>query len=68
MVISKITFQVSVWVLGILFSGNIFFIKRLVDNLDKTTEMVWQMRQEIVVLKFAIDHREGCRNKPLKGE
>lgn len=38
-------------IIGVLFSGNIFFVKRLVDQLDSVREIVWQLRQDVVVLQ-----------------
>ena len=38
-------------IIGVLFIGNIFFVKRLVDQLDSVREIVWQLRQDVVVLQ-----------------
>jgi len=43
-------------VLSILMSGNIFFVKRLVDQLDATREIVWQLRQDVTVLKLTVEN------------
>jgi hypothetical protein len=47
---------------GLLLSGNIFFIKRLVDSIDKSEEAVWSMRQELVVHGIKIE----CLMKKLE--
>jgi hypothetical protein len=64
MTLNKTFFQVSMWALGILSAANIFFIKRLISELDETKEIVWALRQEVVVMKYAIDHKTMCK----KGE
>lgn len=60
--INKTVLQIALWTLGFLFTGNIFFIKRLVDQQDKANDVVWQLRQEFVVLKYAIDHKANCKD------
>lgn len=39
----------------ILLSGNIFFVKRLVDRLDSNEAMIFQLRQEMAVLSARFD-------------
>ena len=43
-------------ILSLLIIANGFFIKRLVDQLDATREIVWQLRQDVVVLKVTVDN------------
>lgn len=50
-------------VLSLLIGANIFFVKRLVDQLDATREIVWQLRQEVVVLKLTVDNMPGHRKQ-----
>lgn len=35
--------------------GNGYFIKGLVDEINETKKIVWQLRQEVVVLGMRID-------------
>lgn len=46
-------------VLGLLFSGNIFFIKRLVDQLDKTGETMRRIEIEVAVLRTQLVRVSG---------
>lgn len=48
--------------LSILFASNTFFVKRLVDKLDSMELIVWQLRQDIVVLQ-AMSHNEPRKMK-----
>jgi hypothetical protein len=52
-------------VISVLFAGNVFFVARLVDQLDATREMVWQLRQEVVLLtaKVEVCNRESHNQK-----
>ena len=54
----------------VLFAGNIYFIKRLVDKIDSTETAVWLMKEQIAVINSRLemegDHgssriREGGR-------
>ena len=54
--ILKTTMTISGVILSILMAGNVFFVKRLVDQLDSTREIVWQLRQDVVILKIAVDN------------
>lgn len=45
-----------------LMAGNAFFIKRLVDRIDVTNDMMWTLRQDVAIMKIAIDnlqHKKG---------
>lgn len=46
--------------MAILFAGNVFFVARLVEQLDGTREMVWQLRQEVVVLSAKVEALPKC--------
>jgi hypothetical protein len=56
-----------VWIvsglISFLLAGNIYFVKKLVDQVDETTRIVWQLRQDVVVLKLIYEER-----KKSKGE
>lgn len=45
------------FLITLLVSGNLFFIKRLVDKIETMEATVWQLRQEVVVLSFRIDNQ-----------
>jgi hypothetical protein len=40
---------------GVLLSTNTFFIVRLIDKVDSTQELVWQLRQQLMLLSFRVD-------------
>lgn len=42
--------------ISLLFAGNVFFIKRLVDKLESTEAIVWELRQQVAILKITIDN------------
>lgn len=44
--------------IGILVSCNLFFIKRLVDKIESMEVIVWQLRQEVVVLSVKINDKK----------
>lgn len=44
----------AVWTLLFLLMGNLFFLKRLVDTVDKSQERVWELSQKIVVLEATV--------------
>jgi hypothetical protein len=56
-----------VWIvsglISFLLAGNVYFVKKLVDQVDETTRIVWQLRQDVVVLKLIYEER-----KKSKGE
>lgn len=54
--VPAITVPIVGFTLSLLIGANIFFVKRLVDQLDATREIVWQLRQEVVVLKLTVDN------------
>jgi len=54
--------------LSMLLGANIFFVKRLVDQLDATRDIVFQLRQEVVVLKVTFDDFTSKHKFSLKGE
>lgn len=75
MTISKSSLQVTVWIFSVLFAGNIYFVKRLVDQLDnqglrqdKSNEVLWQLRQDVTILKIAFDQKQLSCKKIFKGE
>jgi hypothetical protein len=43
-------------VLSVLIVANGYFVKRLVDQMDATREIVWHLRQDVVVLKVTVDN------------
>jgi len=43
-------------VVTLLVSGNLYFIKKLVDKVDMIESMMWQVRQEVVVLSVRMDN------------
>lgn len=60
-------------VLYILFAGNVFFVKRLVDKIDTMESTVWSMRSEMAVLRISLDNamintRDCCVRKAFHGQ
>ena len=49
-------------IIGVMLTGNVFFVKRLVDQLDSLREIVWQLRQDVVVLQAIGGTKNGRRN------
>lgn len=47
-------------VMGILFMGNVAFGVRLIADLDKTRDMMWQLRQDVTVLQAKVDNLPKC--------
>jgi hypothetical protein len=45
-----------IFLVGLLLSGNLFFVKRLVDSVDMVKDGFWQLRQDVVVHGFKIDY------------
>lgn len=43
--------KVAAPVIGILLSGNIWFVNRLVMEIDNTKSIVYQMRQDFAVMQ-----------------
>lgn len=59
--------------LSLLVAANSYFVKRLVDQLDATREIVWSLRQEVVILKLTVNnlvlkHKEISIENVLGGE
>lgn len=50
------------WALGILFAGNLFFLKRLVDKIDDIEKITWALRQQVVVLEATYKTHTGGTN------
>lgn len=44
-------------VVGVLFAGNVYFIKHSLDRLDSIESMVWGLKQEVAVLHATMDSR-----------
>lgn len=57
-------------IISFLMMGNLFFIKRLVDRVDAQTDIVWQLRQDVVVLKTVYEENRKAWDyyRKLKGE
>lgn len=53
----KLIRNVTYSLLTLLVSGNLFFVKRLVDKLEVIEERVWQLRQEVVILSMRVDSK-----------
>lgn len=41
--------------LSILFAGNVFFVARLVEKLDRTENAVWELKIQVISMKSSID-------------
>jgi hypothetical protein len=54
-------------IIAILFAGNVFFVARLVEQLDATREQVWALRQDVVVLTARMDGLRKCNYSQPKG-
>lgn len=50
---------VGISILGILFAGNVFFIRRLVDKIDSLETIAWQLRQDVAILKIVVETRKA---------
>lgn len=48
----------------LLLSGNIFFLKHTFDKIENLEQVVWQLRQDSVILKFTI---EEIKNSTKRG-
>lgn len=55
----KVAGCVLLFLVSGLVGGNIFFIKRLVDKIESTELMVWSLRQDVVLLKYSVEHLLG---------
>lgn len=55
-------------IIGLLLSGNAFFIKRLVDKVESNSEITWQLRQDVVVLKTTFEEHKKYCPKYIRGE
>lgn len=53
-------------VLGLLLSGNIFFVKRLVDEIDITQRMVVALDKKVAVLTAQLGIRDAAWTLSLK--
>lgn len=53
--IEKIALQVMSVIISLLFAGNIFFIVRLVDKVERAEESTWQLRQDVAIVKVTLD-------------
>lgn len=47
---------------GLLFAGNLFFVQRLIVELDETKAAVRQLQSEVAVLAFALRDCRGGEN------
>lgn len=52
---SAIILSAAGFIIVALLSGNLFFVSRLIDKVERTEERVWELRQDIVVLQGAFD-------------
>jgi hypothetical protein len=52
-------------ILSLLIGGNIFFVKRLVDEMDNTHQAVIEVQRDVAVIKSRMD-RKGFRDAYLK--
>ena len=46
----------ALYLVGLFLAGNLFFVKRLVDKIDSTESVVWQLRQNVVVLEVTVNN------------
>lgn len=51
---------------SILFAGNVYFIKRLVDKIDSTEQMVVELRIEVAQLQRELQDKTNCTNENPK--
>lgn len=42
-------------IIGLFLSGNLYFIRHTLDRIDAMESVVWQLRQDSVLLRFTID-------------
>jgi hypothetical protein len=56
-----------VWIvsglISFLLAGNVYFVKKLIDQVDETTRIVWQLRQDVVVLKLIYEEHKKSRGE-----
>lgn len=45
-------------VISILLAGNIFFVRRFIDEFYSVRDVVWQLRQQVAVMEAKIDSRK----------
>ena len=45
--------------IAVLFAGNVYFIRSLVDKVNSTEDLVFQLRQQLAVLSAIIDNTKG---------
>lgn len=53
--VQKVIIWVSPVIGSLLLAGNLFFVGRFIDEQDKLKEMVWQLRQDVVILQAKMD-------------
>lgn len=63
---NKMKDQFYLALIGVLFSGNIYFVKRTFDKLDDLQTVTWQVRQEVAVLKATQDQNQQTFNSKRK--
>lgn len=54
-------------ILTILFAGNVYFIKRLVDQIDSTEQMVVELRIQVAQLQLELQNKTNCKHEIRKG-
>lgn len=52
--INKIPWPIMGAVVGVLFSGNVYFANKTIERLDSLEQVVWNMRQEVAVLRATL--------------
>ncbi len=55
-------------VLSILFAGNVYFIKNLVDKLEQTETSVWQLKVEVAGLAARLGECARIRKGDYHGQ
>lgn len=62
------TFRIEVvgFIVSILFAGNVYFIKRLVDKIDSTEQMVVELRIQVAQLQRELQDKTNCKNENPK--
>lgn len=46
------------FIISALLAGNMYFISRLIDKVDKIEETTWGLKQEVLVLKISFESRK----------
>jgi hypothetical protein len=44
-------------VMSLLLAGNIYFVNRIIEKVDKLEETSWGLKQEILVLKITLENQ-----------